>query len=119
MPLDACDIGFAVARNWLFLVPDATKVGECQIGVFFQWHAIQQSAGIVLAINVPVVVPFIEQTLGFQIMPGDVYYVTAIPSILEVEDVTIIAISAFILTSLATLYPAYRAARVQPRASSP
>jgi lipoprotein-releasing system permease protein len=71
-------------------------------------------AGIVLAINVPVVVPFIEQTLGFQIMPGDVYYVTAIPSILEVEDVTIIAISAFILTSLATLYPARRAALVNP-----
>jgi lipoprotein-releasing system permease protein len=71
-------------------------------------------AGIVLALNVPVVVPFLEQLFGFQIMPGDVYYVTAIPSVLEAEDVTIIAITAFVLTSLATLYPARRAALVDP-----
>jgi len=71
-------------------------------------------AGVVLAINVPVLVPVLEQFFGFQIMPGDVYYVTRIPSILELEDVAIIAIAAFILTSLATLYPARRAALVDP-----
>ncbi len=70
--------------------------------------------GVVLAIYVPVIAPFLEQLFGFQIMPGDVYYVTAIPSELEMRDVTIIAISAFILTSLATLYPARRAALVNP-----
>lgn len=70
--------------------------------------------GIVLAINVPVIVPFLEQTLGFQIMPGDVFYVTQIPSELELADVTTIAIAAFLLTSLATLYPARRAAHVNP-----
>lgn len=70
--------------------------------------------GIVLAINVPTIAPMLERILGFQIMPGDVYYVTAIPSILEMEDVTIIAIAAFLLTSLATLYPARRAAHVDP-----
>ena len=73
--------------------------------------------GVVLAINVPVIVPFLEQLLGFQIMPGDVYYVTRIPSELELEDVTIIAIAAFVLTSLATLYPARRAALVNPAAA--
>jgi len=72
------------------------------------------AAGVALAINVPTVVPFLEQLLGFQIMPGDVYYVTAIPSILEAEDVIIIAVTAFVLTSLATLYPARRAAHVNP-----
>lgn len=71
-------------------------------------------SGVVLAINVPVLVPALEQFFGFQIMPGDVYYVTRIPSILEAEDVTIIAIAAFVLTSLATLYPARRAALVDP-----
>ena len=70
--------------------------------------------GIVVAVNVPVIVPFIEQALGFQIMPGDVYYVTQIPSELEMADVMTIAISAFVLTSLATLYPARRAAHVNP-----
>ena len=73
--------------------------------------------GVVLAINVPVIAPFLEQLLGFQIMPGDVYYVTRIPSELELRDVTIIAIAAFVLTSLATLYPARRAALVNPAAA--
>ena len=71
-------------------------------------------AGVLLASNVPTVVPALEQFFGFQIMPGDVYYVTEIPSALEAEDVTIIAVTAFILTSLATLYPARRAAHVNP-----
>lgn len=70
--------------------------------------------GIVLAINVPVIVPVLEQAFGFQIMPGDVYYVTQIPSELETADVVTIAIAAFVLTSLATLYPARRAALVNP-----
>jgi lipoprotein-releasing system permease protein len=79
------------------------------LGVFFG-----VLAGVVLAINVPTVVPVLEQMFGFQIMPGDVYYVTQIPSTLEAEDVITISVAAFILTSLATLYPARRAARVNP-----
>ena len=73
--------------------------------------------GVVLAINVPVIAPVLEQWFGFQIMPGDVYYVTRIPSELEVQDVATIAIAAFVLTSLATLYPARRAALVDPAAA--
>jgi lipoprotein-releasing system permease protein len=73
--------------------------------------------GVLLALNVPTLVPLLEQFFGFQIMPGDVYYVTNIPSELESQDVTVIAISAFILTSLATLYPARRAALVNPAAA--
>jgi len=73
--------------------------------------------GVVLALNVPVIVPFLENLLGFQIMPGDVYYVTQIPSILEAQDVIVIAVAAFVLTSLATLYPARRAALVNPAAA--
>ena len=71
-------------------------------------------AGVVLAINVPTIVPVLEQWFGFQIMPGDVYYVTQIPSSLEMQDVLIISVAAFVLTSLATLYPARRAAHVNP-----
>jgi lipoprotein-releasing system permease protein len=70
--------------------------------------------GVLLALNVPTLVPAIERLFGFQIMPGDVYYVTQIPSVLEASDVTIIALAAFVLTSLATLYPARRAAAVDP-----
>jgi lipoprotein-releasing system permease protein len=70
--------------------------------------------GVVLALNVPTIVPWLEQTFGFQIMPGDVYYVTDIPSDIESFDVALIAVAAFVLTSLATLYPARRAAHVNP-----
>jgi lipoprotein-releasing system permease protein len=73
--------------------------------------------GIILAINVPVIAPLLEQWFGFQIMPGDVYYVTKIPSELEWLDVSVIALAAFLLTSLATLYPARRAALVNPAAA--
>jgi len=73
--------------------------------------------GVLLAVNVPVIVPALEQFFGFQIMPGDVYYVTLIPSELEWADVSTIAIAAFVLTSLATLYPARRAAMVNPAAA--
>ncbi len=70
--------------------------------------------GTLLAVNVPVIVPVLEQAFGFQIMPGDVYYVTEIPSDLQLPDVVAIAAAALALTGLATLYPARRAAAVQP-----
>ncbi|NNC77878.1 MAG: lipoprotein-releasing ABC transporter permease subunit [Woeseiaceae bacterium] len=70
--------------------------------------------GVVVAIYAPVIVPALEQLMGFQIMPGDVYYVSDIPSELRWSNVVTIAITAFILTSAATLYPARRAALVKP-----
>ncbi len=73
--------------------------------------------GIVLAVNVPVIAPALEALFGFQIMPGDVYYVTRIPSELEWPDVAVISLAALALTSLATLYPARRAALVNPAAA--
>lgn len=73
--------------------------------------------GVLVAIDVPTIVPALEQFFGFQIMPGDVYYVTEIPSELEARDVLVISVAAFILTSLATLYPARRAALVNPAAA--
>jgi lipoprotein-releasing system permease protein len=73
--------------------------------------------GVVLAINAPDIVPVLERTFGFQIMPGDVYYVSRIPSELRWENVGVIAALAFVVTSLATLYPARRAALVEPAAA--
>jgi lipoprotein-releasing system permease protein len=79
--------------------------------------AIGVALGIVLGLYAPQIVAFFEQLLGAQIMPGDVYYVTRIPSELEWQDVTVIAVLAFVLTSVATLYPARRAALVDPAAA--
>jgi lipoprotein-releasing system permease protein len=73
--------------------------------------------GVVLATYAPDIAPALERWFGFQIMPGDVYYVTRIPSELETADVVTIAVAAFLLTSVATLYPARRAALVNPAAA--
>ncbi len=71
-------------------------------------------AGVAIALNVATLAPLLERTFGFQIMDADVYYITQIPSDVHVADVMLIGIVAFLLTVLATVYPAVRAARTQP-----
>lgn len=70
--------------------------------------------GVVLSLNIDVIIPFIEQTFGFQFFPADVYYISEVPSKLEWSDVWAVSGLAFVLTLLATLYPAWRASRIQP-----
>jgi len=70
--------------------------------------------GVVLALNVETIVPWMELTFNFQIMPGDVYYVTEIPSEIHLLDVVLIPVLAFFVAVLATIYPARRAASVAP-----
>ena len=70
--------------------------------------------GVALALNLDVVVPWIEQTFGFHFFPPDVYYISEVPSKLAWADVEGVALLAFVLTLLATLYPSWRAARIQP-----
>ena len=70
--------------------------------------------GLALALNVDTIVPFLEHTLHFQIMDADVYYVTSIPSEVHPLNVAAIAAAALVLTALATLYPALRAAGTAP-----
>jgi len=70
--------------------------------------------GLALAFNVDVIVPWLEETFGFRIFPGDVYYVTEVPSEVHFADAVTIPIVAFALTVLATLYPARRAAAIHP-----
>jgi lipoprotein-releasing system permease protein len=70
--------------------------------------------GLVLAFNVDTIVPWLENTFGFRIMPGDVFYVTEIPSEVRLADVVLIPLLAFGISLLATIYPSRRAARVSP-----
>jgi lipoprotein-releasing system permease protein len=70
--------------------------------------------GVTLALNVDVIVPFLERTFGFQILDSDVYYVTDIPSDLQWPSVAWISFAALLLTASAVIYPAFRAARTEP-----
>jgi lipoprotein-releasing system permease protein len=70
--------------------------------------------GVILALNVETVVPFIERLFHIDLFPADVYYISKLPSKLVWSDVVTIATVALVLAFLATLYPSWRASRVQP-----
>ncbi len=70
--------------------------------------------GVIVATNIDIIVPTIENALGFKFLAKDVYYISDLPSELQLDDVTVIAATAFILTLLATLYPSFKAARTNP-----
>jgi lipoprotein-releasing system permease protein len=70
--------------------------------------------GVTISLNIDVIVPFIENLFGFKFFPADIYYISKIPSDLHWEDVWVVSGLAFILTLLATIYPARRAAKTQP-----
>jgi len=70
--------------------------------------------GVVLGWNIDIVVPFIERLLGFKILAKDVYYISDLPSDVHLADVTVIATVSLVLSFLATLYPSWRASRVNP-----
>ena len=70
--------------------------------------------GVAIAANVADIVPLLERLFGFRVMNPDVYYITRIPADLRWENVAWIGGAALLLTGLATVYPALRAARVAP-----
>jgi len=70
--------------------------------------------GLAVALNVSTIVPVLQSTFGFEIFDPTVYYNTAIPSEVHAANVAIIALAAFLMTALATVYPAVRAARTAP-----
>jgi len=70
--------------------------------------------GVALALNVDVVVPFIERLFGVHFLSKEVYYISDLPSELQWKDVWMVTGISFVLALLATLYPSWRAARVNP-----
>jgi len=71
-------------------------------------------AGVLLALNVDVIVPFIERVIGLQLLDPQVYYISRLPSELQGGDVIAIGVIALVLAFIATLYPSWRASRVRP-----
>jgi len=70
--------------------------------------------GVVVALNLDVIVPFIERILGTKLLSSEVYMIDYLPSDVQFGDVSTITIIALLLALLATLYPSWRAARTQP-----
>ncbi|GAA4335267.1 lipoprotein-releasing ABC transporter permease subunit [Pigmentiphaga soli] len=72
------------------------------------------AGGVLVAYNIDVIVPAIEHVLGIQFLPKDIYLITELPSAPELSDIIAIAVTSLVLSFLATLYPSWRASRLQP-----
>ena len=72
------------------------------------------AGGVLLALNVETVVPFLERAFSVQFLSREVYYISELPSDLQRGDVLTIAVVSLVLSLVATLYPSWRASRIQP-----
>jgi lipoprotein-releasing system permease protein len=70
--------------------------------------------GLLLGFNVDTVVPFIENLLGFKFLAKDIYYISDLPTDVQMGDVLTIGLVSLALSFVATLYPSWRASRVNP-----
>ena len=70
--------------------------------------------GVVIAQNINSIAGFVESLTGFELFPNDVYYLTDIPVLIELRDIYVIALFSLILAVLASLYPAWKASRLDP-----
>jgi len=75
------------------------------------------TGGVLLAWNIPAMVKWIEKTFHVEFLSPDIYYVTEVPSQLHWSDVGWVAAIAWVFCLIATIYPAWRAARTQPAAA--
>ena len=84
------------------------------VTIGFIGTALGVSLGCLIAWSIPWLVPMIEHLIGVQFLPPSVYFISELPSELVPADVAKIGVIAFLLSSLATLYPSWRGAKVRP-----
>lgn len=82
------------------------------IGVFGTLLGV--TGGMLLAYNVGEVVAFIESLFNVQFLSREIYYISTIPTDPQMADITTVAVTSFVLSLLATIYPSYRASKVNP-----
>lgn len=71
-------------------------------------------SGVLLAWQLPTIFVWLEATFGFSLLPPDIYFVSAIPTQIQLIDVVLVLSVALLTSVLATLYPAWKAARINP-----
>ena len=70
--------------------------------------------GLLVAFNVDVIVPAIEQALGMAFLPGSIYVISRMPSEPMAADIVPVLVISLLLSFVATIYPSWRASRVNP-----
>lgn len=70
--------------------------------------------GVLIALNISTIVPFLEHLFNVQFLAKDIYYISELPSHLVWSDVVVITLVSFVLSLLATIYPSMKAAKMPP-----
>jgi lipoprotein-releasing system permease protein len=70
--------------------------------------------GLLVAFNIGSIVPAIERALGASFLPKDIYLISRMPSDPQWADIGPVVIIALVLALVATLYPSWRASRIDP-----
>lgn len=70
--------------------------------------------GLLVAFNIDVIVPFLEHLLNVSFLPKDIYLISRMPSDPQSSDIIPIAVISLLLSFVATVYPSWRASRVNP-----
>ena len=91
---------------WIFLV-QGSLIGL--IGT-----ALGVAGGSAIALNIDVIVPAIERLVGAQFLPREVYFISTLPSDPRVADIISVGLTSLVMSLVATLYPSWRASRLQP-----
>jgi lipoprotein-releasing system permease protein len=72
------------------------------------------SIGLAVALHLSQISLFVERLFGFKILPGDVYYLSELPSRVNYGDVLLIALGTLLISFLSTVYPSWRASKLDP-----
>lgn len=70
--------------------------------------------GLGIAVNIDVIVPALERALNASFLPKDIYLISRMPSDPQADDIVPIAVISLVLAFVATIYPSWRASRVNP-----
>ena len=70
--------------------------------------------GVLIAFNIDIIVPFIENIFGIEFLSKDIYYISEVPSQILLNDIFYIGFMGLLLSFIASIYPSFKASKIEP-----
>ena len=70
--------------------------------------------GVLIATNIDVIVPYIENIFGIEFLSKDIYYISEVPSQILLNDIFYIGFMGLLLSFIASIYPSFKASKIEP-----
>jgi lipoprotein-releasing system permease protein len=80
----------------------------------FVGTAVGATLGITFALNIEGIRRWLESLTGTELFAAEIYFLSQLPAVIDWQEVTVVIVMAFAISLIATLYPAWRAARLDP-----